>query len=327
MNAECLRAEAIAGAVALGEATDAQRETYRRHLAGCRRCITSLCGEREIERVVRSIWEARESESWEPDLRAALQARTSTRRTAWTFGLGGALVALAIVVGLHSLHAIVPTKNAPKIVAAEHIAPRLGLPRLVHAVAAAAVGHVAANNRGLVVVHNVVTLNRPASIVVAKVAAVAPVAHPSPAPPVPPIDPNDVAALTPTQRDENAIAALRTTATATPASARAESLQLVPNAIAVRDVMPLGGDAAIVPHPSAIAYDEGAEGTTAFEVSVDERGAPVKCTITKPSGYLVLDVAVCRAAMHARYAPRTINGHPVAGIYRDAFTFRATDNE
>jgi TonB family protein len=326
MNAECLGAEAIAGAVALGEATDAQRETYRRHLAGCRRCVTSLCGEREIERVVRSIWEARESESWEPDLRAALQARTATRRTAWTFGLAGALVALGIVVGLHSLNAIVPTKNAPRIVAAEHIVPRLGLPGLVHAVAAAAVGHVAANNRGLVVVHNVVTLNRPASTVEAKVSAVAPVAHPSPAP-APRIDPNDVAALTPTQRDENAIAALRTTATATPASARAESLQLVPNAIAVRDVMPLGGDSAIVPHPSAIAYDEGAEGTTAFEVSVDERGTPVKCTITKPSGYLVLDVSVCKAAMHAHYAPRTINGHPAPGIYRDAFTFRASDNE
>ncbi len=327
MNAECLRAEAIAGSVALGEATDAERETYRRHLAGCRRCVTSLCGEREIERVVRSIWEARESESWEPDLRASLQARTSTRRTAWTFGLAGALAALAVVVGLHGLNAIVPSQNAPKIVAAEHIVPRLALPGTAHAAAIPAITHVVANNHGLVVVHNVVTLNRPAPTVVAKVSVVPPVAHPSPAPPVPRFDANDVAALTPTQRDENAIAALRTTATATPPSARAESLQLVPNAIVVRDVMPLGGDAAIVPRPSAIAYDEGAEGTTAFEVSVDEHGAPVKCTITKPSGYLVLDEAVCKAAMHAHYAPRTINGHPIAGIYRDAFTFRATDNE
>jgi outer membrane biosynthesis protein TonB len=62
-------------------------------------------------------------------------------------------------------------------------------------------------------------------------------------------------------------------------------------------------------------------------VSVDERGTPVKCTITKPSGYLVLDVAVCKAAMHARYTPRTINGRPVPGIYRDAFTFRSNDEE
>jgi TonB family protein len=60
--------------------------------------------------------------------------------------------------------------------------------------------------------------------------------------------------------------------------------------------------------------------------TVDDRGVPTKCTITKASGYLVLDEAVCRAAMRARFVPRTINGRAVLGIYRDAFTFRSSDD-
>ena len=82
-----------------------------------------------------------------------------------------------------------------------------------------------------------------------------------------------------------------------------------------------------VPRPPAIAYDERAEGTTAVDVSVDDRGIPVKCTIAKSSGWMVLDVAVCRAVMHARYSPRTMNGRPVDGIYHDAFTFRSNDGD
>ena len=95
--------------------------------------------------------------------------------------------------------------------------------------------------------------------------------------------------------------------------------------VVTRDAAPLGGENAIVPHPTAIAYYENAEGTTAFEVSIDERGAPVKCTNVKSSGFVVLDEAVCRAAMRVRYAPRTINGRAVPGVYRDALTFQAGD--
>lgn len=45
--------------------------------------------------------------------------------------------------------------------------------------------------------------------------------------------------------------------------------------------------------------------STAFDVTVDERGTPLRCTITKSSGSRVADRSVCRAAMHAHYAPPT----------------------
>jgi TonB family protein len=116
---------------------------------------------------------------------------------------------------------------------------------------------------------------------------------------------------------------------ATPAlEQHAESMAISPGLGSIRDAVPIGGDAAINPQPARIAYTQGAEGTSVFEVAIDERGNPTKCTITKSSGFLVLDDAVCRAAMKARYSPRTINGRSVAGVYRDAFTFRAgTNNE
>ncbi len=99
----------------------------------------------------------------------------------------------------------------------------------------------------------------------------------------------------------------------------AESIAIAPE---VRDVEPVGGAGSIVPHPAPIAYNEGAEGTTAYAVDVDERGVPVKCSIDKSSGYLVLDKAVCDAAMKAQYVPRTVGGRAVASTYRDAVTFR-----
>jgi len=93
------------------------------------------------------------------------------------------------------------------------------------------------------------------------------------------------------------------------------------------EAAPLGGETAINPQPPMIAYAEGAEGTTAFEVLIDERGMPTKCVITKPAGYRFLDEAVCKAAMKARYSPKTLDGRPVPGLYRDAFTFRVSSNE
>ncbi|MBV8374642.1 MAG: energy transducer TonB [Candidatus Eremiobacteraeota bacterium] len=327
MKRECVRAETLAGAIALGEATDTERDAYRRHLADCSTCVALLCGEREIERVVRVVREARDGESWEPDLRAALQARAATRRIAWGFGLSGALIAVAISLGVHALVAAGIPNHAPiQSATVAYSGIPVVLERRSHRAPAAVLQHAPSPDRKLVVLHNVVTLNRPP--VAAKVAPVRHAAHPSsPVTHQSSVAAQAVAAITPSERDESAIAALRTTATTAPPAARAESIAMVPNLAVVRDVMPIGGDTAIVPHPSAIAYDEGAQGTTAFEVSVDEHGTPVKCTITKPSGYLVLDDAVCKAAMHARYSPRTINGRPVAGIYRDAFTFRTSDQE
>jgi TonB family protein len=101
----------------------------------------------------------------------------------------------------------------------------------------------------------------------------------------------------------------------------AESLQ-VSSANPATEAAPVGGETAINPQPPMIAYDEGAEGTAVFQVSIDERGVPTKCTITKSSGYQVLDVTVCKAAMSAKYTPKIVNGRAVPGVYSDAFTFR-----
>ncbi|HEX8805370.1 MAG TPA: energy transducer TonB, partial [Candidatus Aquilonibacter sp.] len=59
----------------------------------------------------------------------------------------------------------------------------------------------------------------------------------------------------------------------------------------------------------------------------DEHGVATKCTITKHSGYRVLDDAVCKAAMAVNYLPRLVNGKATPGVYRDAFTFRATNED
>lgn len=93
---DCARAEVIAGALALQEATDAERDAYRRHLAQCSRCADELLGELEFERMGRVLVQARSDERWEPDVRGAFQRRKA--RSAWRFGLasiGAASVAAA----------------------------------------------------------------------------------------------------------------------------------------------------------------------------------------------------------------------------------------
>ena len=93
---DCGTAERLAGAIALGEAGDAERETYRNHLAGCPGCLNALGGERAIERVMTRVAHARDSERWEPDLRAALGR---ARRPRYGWGLASALAA-AVVIAL-----------------------------------------------------------------------------------------------------------------------------------------------------------------------------------------------------------------------------------
>ena len=317
---DCTRAEINAGALALGEATDAQRDEYRGHVARCAPCLTSLGGERDIERTMRLVAQARDEESWTPHVRLDFRERSGGTRRAWQFGLAAAAVAVLAL----GARALVPAGPASTI-------QRVAVVTTHRAAAPAA--HRPAAGHDLVVLHNVATLRRPPlvaavpvgpqlkPVAVAHAATVAhaPAAHASPAP--------EVVALTgPSQRDERSVAALRTVGTAAPAPERAESIAVIAPSGPTRDAIPLGGENAIVPHPPAIAYYENAEGTTAFEVSVDERGAPVKCTIVKSSGFMVLDDAVCRAAMHARYAPKTINGRAVPGTYRDALTFQAGDD-
>lgn len=97
-RADCAIAERLAGAIALGEASDAQRDAYRRHLASCPECLQDLGGEREIERTMVAVAQAREEESWEPDLRAALARRRSSRLGwIWSAVLG---VAVLVLIGL-----------------------------------------------------------------------------------------------------------------------------------------------------------------------------------------------------------------------------------
>ena len=53
----------------------------------------------------------------------------------------------------------------------------------------------------------------------------------------------------------------------------------------------------------SLSVDAATTFSTAFDVAVDQRGTPRRCTITKSSGFRVVDRSVCRAAMHAHYSP------------------------
>jgi TonB family protein len=194
-RADCARAEMLAGAIAIGEAGEAERDRYRAHLAVCEACLHELGGEREVERVMTVAAQAREDERWEPDLRKAL-VRARAPRNAWRWGAALAAAVIAVVV-----------------IRAEH--PR----------------------------------------------AVTPAHH-------------SISA-----QEARALAALNTQS-APRREGRAESLVL-------------GGRSTF---------------SATLEMSVDERGVPVQCRITKSSGSSALDQSVCRAAMHARYPPRRANG-------------------
>lgn len=336
------RVEAIAGAIALGEASDEERRTYREHIASCAECLRELGGEHEIERVASTVGQARECEVWEPALGdvVANRMRRRTRSLRWGFSVFGA--ALAASFGIHALLAagIEPMARASSSSAAftDAGATRVTLEqRSAPAVKPQSVA-VAPPQR-LIVTHNVVQISR-APIAAAAADALAPAkvdkprqliemtVHPNADVPhrsrhsnVPVWRRNDtqwrtVAQTTTTSVTETAPQTL---------THSAESIEVNGN-YPTREVAPLGGETAINPQPPLIAYAEGAEGTTVFEVHVDDRGNPTRCIITKSAGYTVLDDAVCKAAMKTRYTPKTIEGRSVAGVYRDAFTFRMSDD-
>jgi TonB family protein len=307
----CRDAEIAAGAIALGEATESERDAYRLHLSRCADCVRTLGGEREIERTMQRLVDAREAETWQP---AVSPARLRPRRAGFAWGM----TAMAVVVVAASWLALPhPGSSSHGTIVASAPARTIRThQRYDLHVAAAPAPHRAtvatAPERKLIVVHNVVQLNEPSATVRRAVAHVAAAAHPNPP-----------RAQAPTTSDERTVADTGTTNLPQPAQ-HAESLALLP--AVVRDVAPVGGENAIAPHPARIAYYENAEGTTAIDVSVDERGTATKCIVTKPSGYLVLDESVCAAAMRVRYLPRTINGRAVTGLYHDAFTFHAGDD-
>jgi protein TonB len=316
------RIETLAGAIALGEATDDERTEYRLHLSTCRECLDALGGECEIERTAAIVSAARDEEVWEPDVREAIHASVVPRVRAMQYGTGAIAAAAAIAFGIHSIPAA-PARPAVNPVTQVHLVAPPAASTVTTATATAPPARPP--ERKLVVVHNVVQLSN------------APVA---PLPPEPRLHarPREIAAVI-VHPDRPQLppgsAALpaswhtvaQTTTTSLIETApqtlahHAEAIELGRNA--TREAMPLGGETALDPQPPMIAYDEGAQGTSVFEVQIDDRGLPQKCTITKSSGWAVLDATVCKAAMKARYSPKTIGGRPVAGIYQDAFTFRA----
>jgi hypothetical protein len=192
VHSDCMLAERLAGAIAIGEARDEELVAYRAHLAGCSRCLHVLGGERDIERVMNTVARARDDERWEPERRTTL-ATHRIRRNTWA--LASALAAAVLLA--------------------------IGLPA---------------------------EKSRPAT----------------PA--------QGSASL----RVSRAIAALDTQ-TAPRREGRAESLSV----------------------------DAATTFSTAFDVSVDQRGTPLRCTIRKSSGLHTLDLSVCRAAMRVHYSPPT----------------------
>ncbi len=323
------RIEAIAGAIALGEASDEERRLYREHIASCSPCLRSLGGECEIERVACTVASARDTELWQPDLRDVVGAKLRRRSRALAWAAKGLGVAAAACAGIYFTHAggVVPVKPAPPA-----------------AVSAAASGYqpvkfvaAAQPSRRLIVEHNVVQIARAPVVeqVVVPPVFVRADARPRPLiaitvhPNTPPQSTRH-ANVPPWRADSTSWRTVaRTTTTSVTETApqsltqRAESIQVTPNY--TREVAPVGGATAINPQPPMIAYDEGAVGTTVFEVLVDDRGVPTRCVITKPAGFPVLDEAVCKAAMKTRYTPKVVGGRAVPGVYHDAFTFQMSD--
>jgi hypothetical protein len=184
---DCAVAERLAGAIAIGDASDSERSSYRRHVAQCERCLRELGGEREIERVVGIVTRARDQERWEPDLRARL-ARQPRPHRSWIWATALAAV-VALTVGLRTMEKAQP-------------------PAPTHVISA---------------------------------------------------------------QESRALVALGT--------------QVVPHREGSAESLTLGTTTV----------------STAVAVSLDARGMPVRCTITKSSGVRDLDQSVCRAAMHAHY--------------------------
>lgn len=338
MSRTCDRAEVLAGAIALGEATDAERNEYRAHLSACQRCLTSLSGERELERLSAVVATARDEESWEPALPPPWVAQRARRAKLLRYSASVGALAVALSVGLHFFVAATvgqlhPTPANPITVAYDGTHVTLNQrPRPItisHALpnVQPMTASVKPQPARIVVEHNVVTLSAsqggspnalPQSVNRTDTQTVAVVATARPRS----VRTEDLPQV---QVNDRASAVVAQT-TPQPMENHAESLAVMQPSI-IRNAAPLGGESSINPQPPMIAYAQGAEGTTAFEVVIDTQGAPQKCTVTKSSGFLSLDEAVCKAAMKARYSAKTINGRAVTGLYHDAFTFHTEQSE
>lgn len=331
----CREAEIAVGAIALGEATQAQREAYRAHIASCAACLRANGGEIAIERAMDCVARARDAETWDPDMTRVVRDRIARPSRAWRHAFGTLAVCVALVLGAHLVSAG----------ALKNIAPSFADPLVVHydgqrlvlekrSVEQQAQAKVVAAQPRVMVVHNVVNLDRVAAAPQRVARAPHLAAHH--------VAPRHIAyTRAPASLGSDGIPVWRqgggafttvshTTTTTLNEAGNAtgdEASIVVAPAYAARDAAPIGGETAISPKPPMIAYAEGAQGTTVFKVFIDAHGVPTKCAITQSSGYLSLDNAVCHAAMAAKYTPHTVNGKPEPGTYLDAFTFRTSDSD
>jgi TonB family protein len=322
--------EALAGAIALGEATDADRRAYREHIAHCAQCLSELGGEHELARTSAIVAEARDAEVWNPQLGNMLRRRSRGLSPVVRFAGAFAVTFGLAAAALHYIAA--PAHTAPASVLSYEPA---AVPARQNQQLAVAPQQT---QRRLTVYHNVVQMARaPVASSDSRSSSTQPAAkapeiaavtvYPATAPRGKP------PASVPVWRDPvwRTVSRMTTTSLNETSPERVSSAEMLQLRSAGRsltnEASPIGGETAINPQPPMIAYAEGAEGTTAFEVLIDERGMPTKCVITKPAGYRFLDEAVCKAAMKARYTPKTLDGRAVPGLYRDAFTFRVSSNE
>jgi len=338
----CNQAEVLAGAIALGEATDAERQAYRGHVATCSSCLRANGGEHEIERTMACVGQARSDETWDPDLTALVREKMNGRKRLLRAGLtvAGACIAISLAFNLAMVTGL--TKIAPSF--ADPLVLNYDGQRIVLEHRSTAALPQATSAPRMVVEHNVVTLTRqPVSVAVDNVlrapqtVPVATHAQQSVASTTSSLgaaSPQKNFGDTPIWRrgsggggGNTAIVQTTTSVSQTiPRLDRQTDSIVVAPAYTVRAPEPIGGETALTPQPAPIAYAQNASGTSVFEVQIDERGNPTKCAITKSSGFLSLDDAVCSAAMKARSSPKLVNGRPVPGSYTDAFTFRSNGN-
>lgn len=333
----CRQVEIVAGAIALGEATASERESYRAHIASCRSCLQKYGGEVAIERAMAFVSRARETETWDPDMTRVVRDRIARPSRVWRYGLTGLTTCAVLLLCAHfvsasGLTSMTPSFSDPLVV--HYDGQRLVLEKRSVEQQQARTTAVVSQPR-VVVVHNVVNLVRVRAIPAQRLAHAPrrvrshiPLRHEAYVP-APASQGNGEVPVW--RQGGGAFTTISHTTTTTLNEAGTVSGNqasiVVASAYTARDAAPVGGETAISPKPPMIAYAEGAEGTTVFKVFIDTHGAPTKCTITKSSGYLSLDNAVCHAAMAAKYTPRTVNGKPEPGTYLDAFTFRTTDSD
>jgi hypothetical protein len=155
------RAESLAGAIALGEATECERLEYRAHVATCRSCLEAFGGEHEFERLAQHVAAARDCEIWEPDLSASLTRRIERRPAYLTYAAGFLGLGLVLSLAIHTL--LLAAAHPIRLVSAAQQPPvsvaRVSLEQRPAIVAQRAYAAAPAPRR-MVVVHNVVHMAR-----------------------------------------------------------------------------------------------------------------------------------------------------------------------